>query len=261
MLKIENLSICYEGNSQTSVENFNLEVAKGEIVCIVGESGSGKSSILKAVLGALSKSVQIKGEIMFEERALLDQSLSEWQNIRGTKLSMIFQDSNGSLNPVRKIGKQYEEYIIQHEPMNTSQARERAKAMLKKMDLHNAENILNSFPHQLSGGMTQRVSIAIALTFTPEVLLADEPTSALDVVIQKQVVEELLRVRKNFNTAIVLVTHNLALGAYMADKLIVMEKGRIVDSGAVLDVLEHPKSIYTKKLLAAVPELEREAYV
>lgn len=261
MLTIKDLSVHYHGNQQASVDQFNLTMKKGEIVCLVGESGSGKSTVLKAVLGALPKDAKISGEIQFEGRSLLKQSTIEWQKMRGTAFSLIFQDSGASLNPIRKIGKQYEEYILQHETMTAAQARQKAAAALAKTQLRDPESILDSYPHQLSGGMAQRVGIAMAMTFNPELLLADEPTSALDVVTQKQIVEELLFVREQFDTSILLVTHNLAMAAYLADQLIVMEKGVVVDRGKTLEVLEHPQNDYTKKLLAAVPELEEEINV
>lgn len=256
MLKIDNLAVQYEGNQFVSVDQFDLKMAKGEIVCIVGESGSGKSTILKAILGALPKNAKISGDISLTEKSLLKQKEADWQKLRGTKVSMIFQDSSSALNPIRKIGKQYEEYILQHEKMSLAEAQEKAKEMLRKMQLRNPESIMQSYSHQLSGGMCQRVGIALAMTFQPELLLADEPTSALDVVTQKKIVEELLYVRENFDTAILLVTHNLAMAAHMADQLIVMKKGRIVDRGQAMSVVESPTNDYTKKLLAAIPELE-----
>lgn len=258
MLKIENLSVCYDGNQSASLDHFHLTMKHGEIVGIVGESGSGKSTVLKAILGALPKQTQVSGEIHLAGDSLREQNAEQWQKMRGTQLSLIFQDSSAALNPIRKIGTQYEEYILQHERLSKEAARDKAKEMLLKMRLPDPESVMDSYPHQLSGGMCQRVGIAMAMTFTPQLLLADEPTSALDVVTQKQIVEELLRVRKMYSTSILLVTHNLAMAAYMADHLVVMEKGKIVDSGTVLEVLETPKSAYTRKLLAAVPELGGE---
>lgn len=255
MLKIENLSVCYEGNQDPSVQGFNLTMKKGEIVGIVGESGSGKSTVLKTVLGALPNTAKITGAIDLQGESLLAQSPSQWQKMRGTKLSLIFQDSSSALNPIRKIGPQFEEYIQQHSTLDSKAARQKAEEMLIKMRLPDAKSIMDSYPHQLSGGMCQRVGIAMAMTFNPELLLADEPTSALDVVTQQQIVEELLLLRKSYHTSILLVTHNLAMAAYMSDQLVVMEKGVVVDCGTVLEVIESPTSDYTKRLLAAVPEL------
>lgn len=256
MLKIENLAVRYRGNQQASVEDFQLTMDQGEIIGIVGESGSGKSTVLKAVLGALPPETAVSGKIDFQGRSLMTLPPAEWQQLRGTTLSMIFQDIGASLNPIRKIGKQYIEYIQQHEAIGKTAAYQKAVTILEKMQLQDAAAIMESYPHQLSGGMCQRVGIAMGMTFNPALLLADEPTSALDVVVQEQIAEELLTLRKDFGTAILLVTHNLAMAAYMADQLIVMEKGRIVDRGSVLEVLENPQSEYTKKLLAAVPDME-----
>lgn len=261
MLNIKELMVQYAGNQQPSVDKFNLTINKGEIVCIVGESGSGKSTVLKSILGALPKNVSVSGAISFHGHVLLKQTQKEWQKVRGSKVAMIFQDSSAALNPIRKIGKQYEEYILQHEKMSLKKARGIAEEMLMKMQLRNPTSVLDSYPHQLSGGMCQRVGIAMAMTFQPELLLADEPTSALDVVTQKKIVEELLFVRENFNTSILLVTHNVAMAAYMADRLIVMQKGKMVDQGDAMTVVEAPTSDYTKELLAAIPELERISYV
>ena len=193
MLKIEDLSVCYPGNQLASLTDFHLTMKPGEIVGIVGESGSGKSTVLKAILGALPKQTKILGEIKLEGDSLLQQTSEQWQKIRGTQLSLIFQDSSSALNPIRKIGTQYEEYILQHECLSKEEAQGKAKDMLLKMRLPDPESIMDSYPHQLSGGMCQRVGIAMAMTFTPQLLLADEPTSALDVVTQQQIVEELLK--------------------------------------------------------------------
>ncbi|MDH6363247.1 peptide/nickel transport system ATP-binding protein [Enterococcus sp. PF1-24] len=256
MLKIENLTVNYLNQQQASVKKFNLTVNSGEIVCIVGESGSGKSTVLKTILGALPKTIQIQADkLTLAKQSLLSYTAKDWQKIRGSKVSLIFQDSGAALNPIRKIGDQFVEYIQQHSKLSKQVAYQKAKELLVKMHLSDEESIMQSYPHQLSGGMCQRVGIALAMTFNPELLLADEPTSALDVTTQRQIVNELLALQKNFNTSIVMVTHNLGLAAYMADQLIVMEKGQVVDSGPTINVLENPQSDYTKKLLAAVPEI------
>ena len=176
-------------------------------------------------------------------------------------MSMIFQDCGGTLNPIRKIGSQYVEYIRLHSQMSKRDAWERAAKMLTNMRLPDAENVMNSFPHQLSGGMRQRVGIAMAMTFNPQLLLADEPTSALDVTTQAQIVRQMLELRDAEGTGIIIVTHNLGVAAYMADQLIVMQYGKIVDQGTRDEVMNHPKSDYTKKLLEAVPEMEGERFV
>ena len=172
-------------------------------------------------------------------------------------MSMIFQDCGGTLNPIRKIGSQYVEYICTHEAMAKKDAWQRAVTMLSKMRLPDAENIMNSYPYQLSGGMRQRVGIAMAMTFNPELLLADEPTSALDVTIQKQVVEEMLLMRKEYGTAMIVVTHNIGVVEKMADKVLVLKNGKVREYGKTAQVLTDPEDPYTKELMSSVPRLKR----
>ena len=192
---------------------------------------------------------------------MLNKSLNQWRELRGTEITMISQDSGGTLNPIRKIGKQFVEYIQTHSKMSTKEAEEKAKDMFSKVNLPDPEIIMKSYPHQLSGGMKQRVGIAMALTFHPKIILADEPTSALDVITQAQIVKEIMDLRKKFDTSIIMVTHNLGVAAYISDKIIVMQNGKIVDAGNKNEVIENPKSEYTKKLLEAVPEIGGERLV
>lgn len=261
MLEIKDLKIQY-GDNPPVLEHFDLSMKRGEIIGIVGESGSGKTTAIRAVLGALPSGGRISGgSIVLDGKDVSEFSLAEWRELRGTKVSMIFQDCGGSLNPIRKIGSQYVEYICTHSSMSKDKAKARALQMLQNMRLPDAENIMNSYPHQLSGGMRQRVGIAMAMTFEPELLLADEPTSALDVTIQAQVVRQMMALRKDYNTSIIIVTHNLGVAAYMSDQLIVMQHGRIMDSGRTEDVVNNPTSDYTRKLLEAVPEMEGRRFV
>ena len=192
---------------------------------------------------------------------MLSKSLNQWRELRGTEITMISQDSGGTLNPIRKIGKQFVEYIQTHSKMSTKEAEEKAKDMFSKVNLPDPEIIMKSYPHQLSGGMKQRVGIAMALTFHPKIILADEPTSALDVITQAQIVKEIMDLRKKFDTSIIMVTHNLGVAAYISDKIIVMQNGKIVDAGNKNEVIENPRSEYTKKLLEAVPEIGGERLV
>lgn len=261
MLEINDLTVQY-GDRPPIIEHFNLSMKKGEIISVVGESGSGKTTVIRAVLGALPGAGRVSaGDIKFHGESLLTKSREDWRKIRGDKMSMIFQDCGGTLNPIRKIGKQYVEYIQVHSSMSKQEAWNKAVSMLKKMRLPDAENIMNSFPHQLSGGMRQRVGIAMAMTFNPELLLADEPTSALDVTTQAQIVRQMMELRDTFETGIIIVTHNLGVAAYMADQLIVMQHGKVVDQGTREEVIHNPKSEYTKNLLKAVPEMEGERFV
>mgnify|MGYP000664021513 FL=1 len=261
MLEIKNLAVQY-GNQAPTIEHFNLSMKKGEIISVVGESGSGKTTVIRAVLGALSGAGRVtSGDILYHGESLLKNSKSDWRKIRGSKMSMIFQDCGGTLNPIRKIGSQYVEYIRTHQSMTKKEAWDKAVSMLTKMRLPDAENIMNSYPYQLSGGMRQRVGIAMAMTFNPELLLADEPTSALDVTTQAQIVRQMMELRDDFGTGIIIVTHNIGVAAYMADQLIVMHHGKVVDYGTREEVLNNPTSDYTKKLLEAVPEMEGKRYV
>ncbi|MDO4321467.1 MAG: ABC transporter ATP-binding protein [Lachnospiraceae bacterium] len=261
MLEIKDLAVQY-GKQAPTIEHFNLSMKKGEIISVVGESGSGKTTVIRAVLGALAGSGRVtSGDILFHGQSLLNNSRDEWRKLRGTKMSMIFQDCGGTLNPIRRIGSQYVEYICTHSNKSSQEAWALGVSMLEKMRLPDAENIMKSFPHQLSGGMRQRVGIAMAMTFNPELLLADEPTSALDVTTQAQIVRQMMELRDNFDTGIIIVTHNLGVAAYMADQLIVMQYGKVVDRGTRDEVMNHPTNDYTKRLLAAVPEMGGERFV
>lgn len=261
MLEIKDLSVQY-GKQKPTVEHFNLSMKKGEIISIVGESGSGKTTVIRAVLGALAGSGKVtQGDILFQGKTLMNLPTDEWRKLRGSRMSMIFQDCGGTLNPIRKIGSQYVEYICTHEKISKEEAWKKAVEMLEKMRLPDGENIMKSYPHQLSGGMRQRVGIAMAMTFNPELLLADEPTSALDVTTQAQIVRQMMELRDDYGTGIIIVTHNLGVAAYMADQLIVMQNGIVVDAGSRAEVMNHPTSDYTRKLLAAVPEMEGERFV
>lgn len=261
MLEIKDLAVQY-GKQDPTIEHFNLSMKKGEIISIVGESGSGKTTVIRAVLGALPGAGRVSsGDILFHGESLLKNTGNEWRKILGSKMSMIFQDCGGTLNPIRKIGSQYVEYIRTHESVSKQEAWNRAASMLSKMRLPDVENIMNSYAYQLSGGMRQRVGIAMAMTFNPELLLADEPTSALDVTTQAQIVRQMMELRDDYGTGIIIVTHNIGVAAYMADQLIVMHHGKVVDHGTREEVLNNPTSDYTRKLLEAVPEMEGKRYV
>lgn len=256
MLSVREISITYGESPVPAVENFSLEMEQGEIISIVGESGSGKTSLIRAILGCLPGSGRVsRGEILFEGRALSGLGPEDWRNLRGTEISMIFQDSGSMLNPVRRIGSQYVEYIRTHEKISRKEAREKGKEMLERMRLPDGEHIMRSYPFQLSGGQRQRVGIAMAMTFQPKLLLADEPTSALDVTTQAQIVRQMMKLREEYHTGIIVVTHNLGVAAYMADRIVVMKEGRIVDAGSRDQILNHPSSSYTKNLLDSVPAM------
>lgn len=262
MLDVQDITVTYSNNIEPTVEGFHLKMKPGEICSIVGESGSGKTTVIRSILGLLPVGGEVtSGDILFEGESLLAYSKKQWRDLRGTQISMIFQDSGAMINPIRKIGSQYIEYIRVHKDISKKAAEDMAIEMLEKMRLPNGKRIMDSYPFELSGGMCQRVGIAMAMTFHPKLLLADEPTSALDVTTQAQIVRQMMELRDTFGTGIIVVTHNIGVAAYMADKMLVMKQGKVVDSGTREDILHHPKSEYTRNLLAAVPSLKGERYV
>ena len=260
MLKIDNITVQY-GNNKPTIEDFSLEISSGEIVAIVGESGSGKTTVIRSVLGLLPGQGKVtKGDIVFEGDSILNYTQKQWNQCRGTKMSMIFQDCGAMINPNRRIGSQFVEYIRVHEDMPKDKAKEKAIDVLNRMRLPQAKDIMRKYPFQLSGGQRQRVGIAMAMTFQPKLLIADEPTSALDVTTQSQIVKEMMELRDKYDTSIMIVTHNLAVAVYMADKIIVMKDGEVVDRGTRDEILNNPTSDYTKRLLASVPTWREEQH-
>ena len=260
MLKIDNITVQY-GNNKPTIEDFNLEISSGEIVAIVGESGSGKTTVIRSVLGLLPGQGKVtKGDIVFEGDSLLNYTQKQWNQCRGTKMSMIFQDCGAMINPNRRIGSQFVEYIRVHEDMPKDKAKDKAIDMLNRMRLPQAKDIMRKYPFQLSGGQRQRVGIAMAMTFQPKLLIADEPTSSLDVTTQSQIVKEMMELRDKYDTSIMIVTHNLAVAVYMADKIIVMKDGEVVDRGTRDEILNNTTSDYTKRLLASVPTWREEQH-
>ena len=260
MLEIKNVTISY--GDRPTVKKFSMTLKKGEIASIVGESGSGKTTVIRAVLGLLPGGGKVtEGDILFEGKCLLENTAEEWRNLRGTDMSMIFQDSGAMLNPIRKIGSVFVEYIRTHEKISRKAAWEKGREMLEQMRLPSSDNIMKSYPFQLSGGMRQRVGIAMAMTFQPKLLLADEPTSALDVTTQAQIVRQMMELRDEWGTSIIMVTHNLGVAAYMSDQILVMKEGQIADTGSRDQILKGGRSIYTQELLEAVPSLGGERYV
>ena len=218
--------------------------------------------MIRSVLGLLPTSGHIiAGDIIFNGQSLLNMNQKEFMSVQGTQMSMIFQDSGSMLNPVRKIGSQFIEYIRVHKKISKKEAENIAIERLKEVHLADAENVMNSYPFQLSGGMRQRVGIAMALAFEPKLLLADEPTSALDVTIQAQIVRQMMELQKKENTAVIMVTHNLGVATYMSNKIVVMQNGRIVESGTREEIMYNPKEEYTKSLIEAIPTMEGEPYV
>lgn len=256
LLTYNSVDICY--NEKPVVQSVSFTLQPGEILGIVGESGSGKSTIIKAAMGLLGQSGMVtRGDIWFQGKNLPDLGTKEMREICGSKIGMIFQDAGASLCPVRTIGSQIYESMNAHMRLTRQEANERALELFHKLNFKDGQRILNSYSFELSGGMNQRVGIAMAMLLNPAVLLADEPTSALDVSVQKQVVQEMRFLRKLYNTAIILVTHNIEVISAMADSVIVLKNGHILEYGTARQVLNESQNEYTKALLAAVPKLRR----
>ena len=256
LLTYRSVEVSFNGRAVTHDVSFTLHA--GEILGIVGESGSGKSTLLKAAMGLLGNGGLVtKGDIWFKGKDLPDLPEKELRKICGAGIGIIFQDAGASLCPIRTIGEQIYESMSAHMEITRSQAREKALALFEKLQFKDGQRIWNSYPFELSGGMNQRAGIAIAMLMEPPVLLADEPTSALDVAVQKQVIEEMLHLRELFGTAIILVTHDIGVVSAMADTVLVLKDGRIMEFGTAQQVLHEPRDAYTRKLLAAVPKLRR----
>ena len=259
LLEVKDLNISY--GDKLTISGVNLELNTGEIMSIVGESGSGKTTVIRAIMGCLPGRGHVSGgSIIFEGRDMLKNTPEEWRHLCGHEMSMIFQDSGNMINPIRRIGEQFVDYIRTHAPEKTkAEAAEMAKDMLNKVRLPNPESIMQSYPFELSGGMRQRVGIAMAMVFRPKLLLADEPTSALDVTTQAQIIRQIVDIRNEFGVAVILVTHNLGVASYVSNKLVVMKNGRVVESGK-REVISDPQDAYTKELLAAVPVVGEVKY-
>lgn len=256
LLEYRQTDVCYGGVRAVRGVSFTLHA--GEILGVVGESGCGKSTLLRAAMGLLGHGGLVTGgKILYRGENLPDLSRRARRRLNGPELGMIFQSAGSSFCPVRRVGDQLYEMMRAHGPMEKRAFRQQAGALLDRLGLEDGPRILNSYPFELSGGMQQRVGIAAAMLLRPRVLLADEPTAALDVSAQKQVQEELLLVRESFGTAMVLVSHNLGLVAAMADRVLVMRRGEIVEAGETRQVLRQPRADYTRRLLEAVPKLRR----
>ncbi len=245
MLEIKNLNISY--NNKAVVKDVNFSLTEGETLCIVGESGSGKTTLLKTIMNLLPESAKVdKGEIFYKDKILT--------RVCPTEISIVFQDTRAMLNPVRKIGVQFTQYIRKHKTLNKSQAYDLAVKTLKQLGLE--EKVMNSYSFQLSGGMMQRVGLAFSLSLAPKLLLLDEPTSALDVTTQAQVIDMIVRLKEEFNVTILMITHNIPLAIFMANRVAVMQNGEILEISSAEEILTNPRSQYTKSLIANIPRLK-----
>ena len=260
LLRVTDLNIEFHDHiiPETVVYDFDLTLEEGDIVGLVGESGSGKSMSALAIAGLLSrKDMQKRGEILFEGVDLLTCERKLLRDIQGNDISVIFQEPMTSLNPVKKIGWQVEESLRIHTNLTKEERYQKAIQMLKDVELDHPERVYEQYPHELSGGMRQRVMIAAAMICTPKILIADEPTTALDVTIQAQIVKLLKRLNREKKTAIIFISHDLSLIRQICERVLVMQGGYIVESGSTEEIFNHPKEEYTKKLIAAIPKVER----
>jgi len=262
LLSVRGLKVAFstEQGPAPAVDDVSFDVNPGEVLGIVGESGSGKSVTALSIMGLLpSPPGRITGgEILFQGEDLLKKSRTEMRKIRGGAISMIFQEPMTSLNPVFSIGDQVSEAIRWHESLGPAAARDRAIEMLTKVGIPSPKRRLDDYPHQLSGGMRQRVMIAMALSCNPKLLLADEPTTALDVTIQAQILDLLRELQAEFHMAVILITHNMGVVAEFADRVMVMYAGRAAERAPVEQVFDHPSHPYTKGLLASIPDLDED---
>lgn len=260
ILEVKDLNISFHtfAGEVKAIRGVNFELKKGETLAIVGESGSGKSVTTKAIMRLLPPgNSEIKqGEIMFEGKDLTKLTDKQMQKIRGQDISMIFQDPMTSLNPTMTVGKQIMEPLVKHQNMSKSAASERAVQLLKLVGIPKPELRVKQYPHQFSGGMRQRVVIAIALACNPKVLIADEPTTALDVTIQAQILELMKDLQQKIDTSIIFITHDLGVVANVADRVAVMYGGKIVEIGTVDEVFYNPQHPYTWGLISSMPSLD-----
>ncbi|URZ08272.1 ABC transporter ATP-binding protein [Clostridium felsineum] len=256
LLNVNNLKTYFYGDNEVTkaVDDVSFSIKKGETVCIVGESGCGKSVTSLSIMGLINDPGRIvAGEILYNETDLLKLSKNDFQNLRGKEISMIFQEPMTSLNPVFTIGSQLIEILLEHELINKKEAYKKAIELINTVGIPRAEDIIKAYPHQLSGGMIQRIMIAIALSSNPKLLIADEPTTALDVTIQAQILDLLQKLKLELNTSILFITHDLGVVAEIADYVIVMYAGKIVEEAPVVELFKNPMHPYTKGLLNSRP--------
>jgi oligopeptide/dipeptide ABC transporter ATP-binding protein len=260
LLDVNNLSVSFttEDGVVRAVDGVSFTLDRGQVLGIVGESGSGKSVTAMTVMG-LTRDVNARfgGEVIYQGRNLLEISDTEMQNYRGNEIGMIFQDPMTSLNPVYRIGEQIAEAIQAHDQVDKRTAHKRSVELLRQVGIPNPESRVDDFPHQFSGGMRQRAMIAMALSCNPSILIADEPTTALDVTIQAQIVELISELKDDFNSAVIMITHDLGVVADIADEILVMYAGRVVERARTRDLFYDPQMPYTWGLLGSIPRLDR----
>jgi len=260
LLEVKGLKVQFatEDGLVRAVDGVDFELSRGQVLGIVGESGSGKSVTSMTLLGLTKdRNTRFEGEVLYKGRNVLDMNEGELEEVRGNEMSMIFQDPMTSLNPVYTVGAQICEAIRVHERADKNQARRRAIDLLKQVGIPNADSRVDNYPHEFSGGMRQRAMIAMALACNPDVLIADEPTTALDVTIQAQIIELIDRLKDEFNSAVILITHDLGVVAEIADEILVMYAGRVVERAKTRSLFYDPQMPYTWGLLGSIPRLDR----
>jgi peptide/nickel transport system ATP-binding protein len=259
LLQVQHLNLVFSSGQKEvqALSDISFEIREGEVVGLVGESGCGKSVTSLSIMRLLPEhSARITGgSILFQGRDLTQLTEKQMRSVRGKDITMIFQEPMTSLNPVFTIGDQLMETVRLHLNMDKKEAKEHILSILEKVGIPRSRNILNEYPHQLSGGMRQRIMIAMALACRPKLLIADEPTTALDVTIQAQILSLLKTINRDFKTSILFITHDLGVVAEMCDRVIVMYAGQIVESGSVDDILGNPRHPYTRGLLRSIPRL------
>ncbi|MDP2540037.1 ABC transporter ATP-binding protein [Tenacibaculum discolor] len=256
MLEVKNLEISFK-NSHPLVQQVSFSVEKNKTLGIVGESGSGKSISSLAILGLLPKTATVKGDLFFNQQPLLGYNEQDYQKIRGNEIAMIFQEPMSSLNPTLTCGFQVAEMLQQHTQLPNQEIKEEVISLFSKVKLPRPEAIYNSYPHQISGGQKQRVMIAMAIACKPQLLIADEPTTALDVTVQKEIISLLKELQQEFEMGIIFISHDLALVSEIADSVVVVHKGKIVEKGSANHVFLHPKKSYTKALINSKPNTKK----
>ncbi len=260
ILEVKNLKTTFktEYGQVAVVDGVDFSIRKGETIGVVGESGSGKSITSLSIMRLLPKTGTTEGEILFHGENLLDKTEKSMQKIRGNEIAMIFQEPMTSLNPLHTVGKQIEEAVLLHSDTSKAAAKQRAIGMLKAVGMPRAEEIYREYPHQLSGGMRQRVMIAMAMACDPKLIIADEPTTALDVTIQAQILDLMRDVKEQTGTSIMLITHDLGVVGEMCDRVIVMYAGQVVEEADVDELFQSPKHPYTIGLMNSIPDMEKE---
>lgn len=262
LLEVKGLTTGFTGDygKTISVDHVSFHVDEGEVVCLVGESGCGKSVTSLSIMGLLGRGgAVVDGSVLFDDKNLLSMTEKELDEIRGDQITMIFQDPLTALNPVFTVGNQITESIRTHMHLSKEDAKKRAENLLEKVGMPDAHGVMKKYPHTLSGGMRQRVMIAMALSCNPRLLIADEPTTALDVTIQAQIMELLSQLQKETGMAMILITHDIGLVANMADRVLVMYAGQIIEEAPAMELFRSPKHPYTQALLNTVPTIRDSA--